>query len=219
MLIKWLVPEPSRTSRPHLSPRASFLSFSSVSPLRPLGLGFLGRGSVRSPMYFYVVTDAGPASRRVRLWPGGPASTSSHFRWFSCFYAVRRYVTGTRLLQVRPLGHPELRKRPWPLWRPRGDGNGGRFVRSPCLPSWRGLCLYAVHQMLALWHLFPFVPLCSNSPLSSRPQPLGRVGDDTPCEDTGEDFGLFVNFPSTTYCCRVFFYFVSPGPLWLNEGV
>ena len=60
------------------------------------------------------------------------------------------------------------------------------FVRSPCLPSWRGLRLYAVHQMLSLCSLY------SNSPLSSRPQPLGRVGDDTPCEDTREDFGLFV---------------------------
>ena len=70
------------------------------------------------------------------------------FCWYSCFYAVRRYVTGTRLLQVRLLG---LRKRPWPLWRPRRDGNGARFVRSPCLPSWRGLrLLYAVYQMLSL---------------------------------------------------------------------
>ena len=48
--------------------------------------------------------------------------------------------------------HPEVRKRPWPLRRPRGDGNGGRFVRSPCLPSWRGLrLLYAVHQTFSLF--------------------------------------------------------------------
>ena len=40
-------------SRPHLSPRASFLSFfSSVAPLRPLGLGFLGRGPRRSTTLF-----------------------------------------------------------------------------------------------------------------------------------------------------------------------
>ena len=91
-----------------------------------------------------------------------------------------------RTLQVRLPGHREDHKRPWPLWRPRGDGNGGRFVRSPCLPSWRGLRLHAVHQMLSLCSLY------SNSPLSSRPQPLGRVGDDTPCEDAREDSGLFV---------------------------
>ena len=30
--------------------------------------------------------------------------------------------------------------------------------------------------------------LCSDSPVSSRPQPLGSVGDDAPCEDTREDF-------------------------------
>ena len=96
---------------------------------------------------------------------------------------------GTRSLQVRLPGHAEDHKRPWPLRGSRGDGNGGRFVRSPCLPSWRGLRLYALHQMLSLCSLY------SNSPMSSRPQPLGRVGDDTPCEDTREDFGLFVSIP------------------------
>ena len=48
---------------------------SSVAPLWPLGLGILGRGSVRSLIYFYDVTDAGRASHRVRLWQRGPAST------------------------------------------------------------------------------------------------------------------------------------------------
>ena len=63
-------------SRAHLCPRASSLSFSSlVSPLRPLGSGLLGRGDPRYFIYFYAVTDAGPASHRVRLWQGGPAST------------------------------------------------------------------------------------------------------------------------------------------------
>ena len=52
----------------------------------------------------------------------------------------------------------------------------------------------------------------SDSPLSSRPQPLGSVGDDTPCEDTWEDFGLSVFVLSTAPCCRVVFYSVSPGP-------
>ena len=168
-------------SRAHLCPRASSLSLSSlVSPLRPLGLGFLlARGSVRSSMYFYVVTDAGQASHRVRLWQGGPASTYCRFRWYSCFYAVRRYVTGTRLLQVRLLGHPELRKRPWHPWRPRGDGNGGRFVRSPCFL--RGaVCACCTPYT----RRFPF--------LVPGHKPLGSGGDVAPCEDTREDFGLFV---------------------------
>ena len=44
-------------------PSCFFSSFSSsVAPLWPLGLGILGRGSVRSLLYLYVVTDAGPAS-------------------------------------------------------------------------------------------------------------------------------------------------------------
>ena len=168
-------------SRALLCPRASSLSLSSSdAPRSPLGLGVLGRGSVRSSMYFYAVTDAGPASHRVRLWQGGPASSYCRFRLLVLL------LTGTRLLRVRLLGHPEVHKGPWPLRGSRGDGNGGRFVRSPCLPSWRGLRHYALHQMLS------FCSLYSNSPLSSRPQPLGSVGDDTPCEDTREDFGLFV---------------------------
>ena len=61
-------------SRSHLCARASSFSFSSlVSPLRPLGLGLLGRCDPRSVIFFYVVADAGPASHRVRLWQGGPA--------------------------------------------------------------------------------------------------------------------------------------------------
>ena len=68
-----------------------------------------------------------------------------------------------------------------------GRGNGGRFVRSPCFPSWRGL-----RPSYVTPEAFPFWSLYSNGPLSSRPQPLGSVGDDTPCEDTREDFGLSV---------------------------
>ena len=139
-------------SRAHLCPQASTLPLSSlVSPLRPLGLGLLGRGDPRSSMYFYIVTDAGPASHRVRLWQGGPASTFCRFRLLVLQF------TGTSIPGVRLLLHPDVRKRPWPLRRPRGDGNGGRFVHSPCLPSWRGLRFNAVHQMLSLWHLFPIL--------------------------------------------------------------
>ena len=61
-------------------------------------------------------------------------------------------------------------------------------------PSWfhgamAGSCrlLYDVHQAF-----FPFWSLCSDSPTSSQPQPLGSVGDDTLCEDTREDVGLSV---------------------------
>ena len=165
-------------SRPHLCPRASSLSFSSlVSPLRPLGLGLLGRCDPRAFICFYVVTDAGPASHRVRLWQGGPASTYCRFRHPLFLF------TGTCFLGVRLLALPEVRKGPWPLQRPRGDGNGGRFVRSPCLPSWCGL---------RLLHAVPFWSLCSDGPMSSRPQPLGRGGDVAPCEDTREDLGLSI---------------------------
>ena len=105
-------------SRAHLCPQAS------ISPLRPLGLGSNGSWQ-RSESFVFL--------RRYGRRSGQPSSSSLArracvhvlpFSWYSCFYAVRRYVTGTRL-QVRLLGHPELRKRPWPLLRPRGDGNGG----------------------------------------------------------------------------------------------
>ena len=43
--------------------------------------------------------------------------------------------------------------------------------------------------------LYLFWSLYSDGPLSSRPQPLGGVGDDTPCEDTREDSGLSVFLP------------------------
>ena len=133
-------------SRASSLPSCVVLFFSSfVSPLRPLGLGLLGRCDPRSLIFFYDVTDAGPASHRVRLWQGGRVSTYCRFR------LLVLHFTGTSIPRVRLLGHPEVRKRPWPLRRSRGDGNGGRFVRSPCLPSWRGLrLLYAVHQTLSL---------------------------------------------------------------------
>ena len=139
----------------------------------------LARGSVRCLIYFYDVTDAGPAIEFV----SGKEGLRPLF-WLDD--ELLYDAIGIRTLQVRLPGHPEDRKRPWPLRGSRGDGNGGRFIRSPCLPSWRGLRLYAVRQMLSLCSLY------SNSPLSSRPQPLGSGGDATPCEDTREDFGLSV---------------------------
>ena len=77
----------------------------------------------------------------------------------------------------RPLAFPEVEGR-W-QWR---------SLRPLVLPSsWCSLhLLYAVHQTLSLWSLY------SDSPLSSRPQPLGSGGDATLCEDTREDFGLSV---------------------------
>ena len=176
-------------SRAHLCPRASSL-FTILPRLATPALRLGVFGSLR-PSVFYLFL------RRYGRRPGQPSSSSLArracvhvlpFCWYSCFYAVRRYVTGTRFPGVRLLRlFLNFVSAPGSLRRPRGDGNGGRFVRSPCLPSWRGLrLLYAVHQMLSTWSLY------SDGPLSSRPQPLGSVGDDTPCEDTREDFGLSI---------------------------
>ena len=171
-------------SRPHLSPRASVLSLSSsVSPLRPSSLGLLGRGGPRSCTSLFVRRYGQPSSsslaRRacVHVLPFSSPGIAVHGYKFSS-----NSSTGSSRISIALLFSPEA----------EGDGNGGRLVRSPCPPSWRGLRLYVVHQMLSI---LTFVSLCclySDCPLSSRPQPLGGVGDDTPFEDTREDFGLSV---------------------------
>ena len=62
--------------------------------------------------------------------------------WYSWYYCYSLYVvTGARLLRDRLLGPPDVRNRPWPLRRPRGDGSGGRCACSPCLRSWCSLRL------------------------------------------------------------------------------
>ena len=125
-------------SRLRLCPRASVLRFLPLS-------GILGRGSVRSLTYFTTLrTQVRPAIEFV----SGKEGLRPLF-WL--LGVLLHGVSGFRTLQVRLLALPEVRKGPWPLRRSRGDGNGGRFVRSPCLPSWRGLrLLYAVHQTLSL---------------------------------------------------------------------
>ena len=164
--------------RRHLSsslPSCFFSSYSSlVSPLQPLGSGLLGRGD---PRPFFLC--------RYGRRSGQPSSSSLARR--ACVHVLPfslPYGVTIRVFVFFKFVYRDTLKLASPL--SRGDGNGGRFVRSPCLPSWRGLRFYAVRQMLSLCSMY------SNSPLSSRPQPLGRVGDDTPCEDTREDFGLFV---------------------------
>ena len=89
---------------------------------------------------FYDVTDAGPASHRVRLWQGGPASTYCHFRLLVLLFK------GTSFPRDRLLALPEFRKAPG-LSGGRGEmDNGGRFVRSSCPP----VMTYVRH--------FPFAP-------------------------------------------------------------
>ena len=83
---------------------------------------------------------------------------------------------------------------------------------------WRWLHLLVVFLLRSTSDILPCY-LYSDSPLSSRPQPMGSGGDATPCEDTREDFGLSFFTSSTTCCCRVFFLLSVAGTLWPNEGV
>ena len=92
-----------------------------------LRLGVFGSW-LRSESYLFLRRDG----RRS----GQPSSSSLARR--ACvhvlpFSSLVLQFTGTSIPGFRLLGHPDVRKRPWPLRRPRGDGHGGRFVRSPCL--------------------------------------------------------------------------------------
>ena len=110
-----LVPEPSRT-------RGLIFLSSLVSPLQPLGLGFLGRGD---PRFFIFLCRYGRRS-------GQPSSSSLarracvHYSSWLTVYLRRHWYS----YPSSSSGHPEVHKRPWPLRGSRGDGNGGRFVRS-----------------------------------------------------------------------------------------
>ena len=97
-----------------------------VTPALRLGV----IGSLRPSVFYLFLLRYGRRS-------GQPSSSSLARRacvhglpFSSPFFAAYGYLfswsssTGTL---------PEVRKCPWPLRRPRGDGNGGRFVRSPCL--------------------------------------------------------------------------------------
>ena len=51
-----------------------------------------------------------------------------------------------------------------------------------------------VHQRAIAHQALSFLTCYSDSPLSSRPQPMGVAETPTPCKDTREDFGLSCNF-------------------------
>ena len=164
-------------SRAHLCPRASSFSFSSlVSPLRPLGLGLLGRCDPRSFVFFYVFTDAGPASHRVRLWQGGPASTYCSFRLWFCSLRVQVFLEFAFWDTLKFASAPGL--------------SGGRGEMAMAVASSARFAFFACCTPYT--RRFPFWSLYSDGPLSSRPQPLESGGDVAPCEDTREDYGLSV---------------------------
>ena len=117
-------------SSPHLCPRASVLSFSSsVAPLRPLGLGFWVVAALGALRRFSCdVTDAGPASHRVRLWQGGPASTYCRFRLLVLQF------TGTSIPGVRLPAPPRISQAL--LASPEAEGRWQwRSLRPLALPS------------------------------------------------------------------------------------
>ena len=100
-------------SRAHLCPRASFL-FVILPRLATAALRLGVIGSWRPSVFFISI-------RRYGRRSGQPSSSSLarracvHVLPFSLvllLFAVRRYVTGTRLLRVRLPGHPDVRKRP-----------------------------------------------------------------------------------------------------------
>ena len=175
-------------SRALLCPRASSLSLSSsVAPLSPLGLGVLGRGSVRSEFYVFL--------RRYGRRSGQPSSSSLARRacvHYSGCSALRIAVFDSWYCSLRVQVFIEF-----VYWLSL------KFARAPGLSrgrgrwQWRSLRPLAMPSFVARFaplrrttDTFPFRSLYSGGPLSSRPQPLGRGGDVAPCEDTREDLGL-----------------------------
>ena len=191
-----------------LTPHKSELSAHQMGPAGAIphpSPHFLQSDSGASPVLFILLRLATPALG-LGVLAGSWQRSEAYVLLVVCYYSLMPFdVTGTCFPGVRLLALPEVRKGPWPLRRPRGDGNGGRFVRSPCL--FRGTvcaCCTQYTRHFPLWSLY------SDGPLSSRPQPLGRGGDVAPCDDTREDFGLSLQLPATTYCCSVVFKCPNP---------
>ena len=154
-----------------------------VSPLLPLGLGLLlVRGYVRSVIVFL---------RRYGRRSGQPSSSSLARRacvHYSGWLAV--YCTTPLVFVLLKFGYwlfLNFASAPGPF--------GGRGEMAMAVASSARLAFLLVRSAPVVRRTsdaFPFWSLYSDGPLSSRPQPLGSVGDDTPCEDTREDFGLSV---------------------------
>ena len=93
----------------------------------------------------------------------------------------------------------------------------GRFVRSPCL---RFVERFAACCKTCYTRRFPFFGPCTAMVhLSSRPQPLGSVGDDTPCEDTRAGLWTVHLLSVHHVLLQGGFFICVAGTLWLNEGV
>ena len=105
-----------------------------------------------------------------------------------------------------------------------GNWDTLKFASAPGLSGGRGEMAMAVASSARLAFIRGAVCACCTPytrrfhSWSSQPQPLGSGGDVASCENTKKDFGLSVSFPSTTYCCRVGFLFVSPRPSGLMRA-
>ena len=118
---------------------------------------------VNAPTHANLETTSGLSSVRVEK------SCSSNFGSCCLEMPGSSCTTSSRTPRARVRPHAVPCKGPWPLQRSRGDGNGGRFVRSLCLLSWRGLRLFRSTPDVVLWSLY------SHSQRSCRPQPRRTV--------------------------------------------
>ena len=138
------------SSRSHRALEGS--SFFILPRLATPALRLVVFGSLRPSVFYLFLRRSFSTTLRTQVRPAIEfVSGKEGLRPTFWLFGVLLYdVTGIRAPQVRLPGHPKLRKRPWPLRRSRGDGNGGRFVRSRCFLSWCSLHFYAVYQMLSL---------------------------------------------------------------------
>ena len=165
-------------SRSHLCPRASTLSFSSlVSPLRPLGVGLLGRCDPRS---VFLATTLRTQVRPAIGFVSGKEGLRPRIAIFSSLVFL---FTGTSFPRDRLLALPEFRNSPWPLRRSRGDVNGGRCVRSPCPP----VTTYVRH--------FPFAPCAATVQRAPSHNRWGVSETTLPAKTQGRTLDCPFNFP------------------------
>ena len=85
-----------------------------LAALRSLSVGLIALLGLRGLFIQYDVTDAGPASHRVRLWQGGPASILTSCSGTLWYAVVRRgtQFTGTGFPRVHGQALLELWKSP-----------------------------------------------------------------------------------------------------------
>ena len=127
-----------------LTPHKSELSAHQMAPAGAIphpSPHFLQSDSGASAVLFVLLRLATPALRLGFLLARGNVRRLMYC-WLSGITVICRMTLRVQVfIEIVYWTSLKFAIAPWPLWRSRGDGNGGRFARSPCLLSWCGLRL------------------------------------------------------------------------------